>query len=358
MKKYSTYETVSQNEALINELKGNLFEYLVGSFLSRKYDIEREFLKSFDGKIKRQLSGYESKLREIDPVLIERLPKLAMSTASALLPCLPEKISRLFVVGKVAGGSGDKSFGEADLLLEEAGEGGRTVPVGIKLSKENAFVNTKSGGVKSFLKNYFQGIPGVEDWQKRLNRFVDNSFVKMAGELYEIAGLPFQGRFDDAWCDNGYSELPGQLEKNMREVVSKSHCEIIEFIHQAFLSLCEESPHEFANSLYPLMGVSNEKIIQVTCFYGEEVRNGQRSRYLPGSISVLNHPMLMKEMEEVAIGDLKGNINSFEIKLANYLLQIRVKPMNKFTAPSVKINCSNKKIKKIKKKLDRFNPKQ
>ena len=35
--------------------------------------------------------------------------------------------------------------------------------------------------------------------------------------------------------------------------------------------------------------------------------------------------------------------SSFEISLSKILLQIRCKPMNKFTVPGLKINCSIKK---------------
>ena len=45
--------------------------------------------------------------------------------------------------------------------------------------------------------------------------------------------------------------------------------------------------------------------------------------------------------ENVTIHPVSGN-TSFIIELDHVYLQIRVKPMNSFTAPSMKVNCSIK----------------
>ena len=48
------------------------------------------------------------------------------------------------------------------------------------------------------------------------------------------------------------------------------------------------------------------------------------------------------ENVDVQFGELKPGISSFEIVFGKTTLQIRVKPMNKFTAPALKVNCSVK----------------
>ena len=114
---WKAYEDTSQNEALINEFKGNLFEYLVASHLAKSFQIESRFITSFGGAIKEQLSAYESWLRKNDPVLTQKLPILAKQTALELQSSLPKEIDNVIVMGKSAGGSHNDSYKEADLVI-------------------------------------------------------------------------------------------------------------------------------------------------------------------------------------------------------------------------------------------------
>ena len=59
MKEFPIFENTVQNEAIINEFKGNLFEYLVAAFLAAHFRVERTFSDSFQGWMREQLSRYE-----------------------------------------------------------------------------------------------------------------------------------------------------------------------------------------------------------------------------------------------------------------------------------------------------------
>ena len=148
---------------MINEIKGHLFEYLVGWSLARRYGVEKDFIRGFTGSLRSRLTSYQSFLQQNDEQLYRQLPLLSDSTVQGLLSYLPSSIKHIRVIGKIAGASHDQTRHEADILLE----GDEIIPVSLKLCKENSFVNTKSGGVKSFLAKYFALLPDHKKWQEK-----------------------------------------------------------------------------------------------------------------------------------------------------------------------------------------------
>ncbi|TDJ07197.1 MAG: hypothetical protein E2O68_03960 [Deltaproteobacteria bacterium] len=324
------YNTPSQKEALLNELKGNLFEYLVGQSLAFKKGILPQFYKNFGGQIKNQLVEYENWLRKNDPTLFSKLPQLADSLARELIPHLPDKPDNLLVIGKAGGHR--HSLNEADLLVFK---GKRPVPISVKLCKTKAFVNTKSGGVKSFLVKYFQTFYQAPLWQTQLNEALKLSFKNMGHELYELEGMDFRGEFDDRW---DHSHLPGKVPAEMRPKILKFYSEVIGEIYEIFLEMYAISPEKLKACLYPIMGFGSKEMIQATCFHG--IENGQK--YHLKGIKIFTGSSLVHNLKDFKIEKIKKNLSSFEIKAGELTLQIRVKPMNIFTTPAVKINCSIK----------------
>ncbi|OUR97784.1 hypothetical protein A9Q84_06170 [Halobacteriovorax marinus] len=337
MKEYQPIDTPAQKEALINEFKGNLFEYLVGQLLSRHYKIEADFTRSFGGEIRSQLTHYDHWLRVHEPDLVRQLPILAQTVIKSLIDFLPEKVSKIFVIGKSAGGSHNKSWDEADLLVQSFD---LLIPISIKLCKSHAFVNTKSAGIKSFISNYFSSFSEATYFQNIINEGVERRFENMALELHEKAGIEFFGRFDHRWTDAGHSELPGQLPRDYNEIVVKTYYECIKDIYESFLNFKKSNEVEFIKSLLPLIGLSNPEIIQVTCFHSES--GGKK--YIPKGVHLLDGKSLDGKNTSIEILKLKDNISSFEMQLFGLRLQVRVKPMNKFTSAAFKVNCSIKEI--------------
>ena len=95
---FTNYKGKAGREALINELKGNLFEYIVGHHLSRLLRIEEQFIGNFDLGLKRRFFQYESKLRELDPDLLRELPNMAQIVASKIVDEIEETFFCSFVV--------------------------------------------------------------------------------------------------------------------------------------------------------------------------------------------------------------------------------------------------------------------
>ncbi len=342
-KKYAPIDTLVQKEALLNEFKGNLFEYLVASLLARHYKIEGTFISSFGGEIRKQLGEYEQWIRKNEPTLLSQLPILAKSLCDELISELPKQVDNILVVGKSAGGSHDERFNEADILILE---NKNVIPISIKLCKDHSFVNTKSGGARSFLTKYFSQFETSASEQIAINESIDQNFLQMGHALYELAGLEFQGRFDDRWTNEGYPELPGQLNKEMnKKVVATYYCAISN-LYSAMKRLWVSDKNTFLKSLYPLIGLGNQEMIQATCFHVATNKNGKLVKYNLARNHVLCGSELISSDLSYSFVDLKENISSFEIKFPKFVLQIRIKPMNRFTQAAFKDNSSVKWKKK------------
>lgn len=341
MKHWDVLNTNSQNEALINEFKGNLFEYLVGQKLSQASNIESDFIHSFGGELKNLLGSYELWLRKNDPVCLRELPSLAAQTCSELSSKLPSKINKIRVVGKSAGGSHNEVVGEADIILEGPEN---ITPISLKLCKKGAFVNTKSAGIRSFFHKYFSPTFGniATEKQNHLDDFLDQSFERMGHELYQSCGLEFKGKFDSDWT---LGELPGQLEPEMREIIWKHYQRVIKEIYNSVLEFFNTNEDTLKKSLKLLLGFGEENLIQAICFHKEVSLGGKKSRYQFSELKIHKEEDFFGNNSIIKINELKAGISSFEIVLNNFVLQIRVKPMNKFTVPAMKINCSLKSLK-------------
>lgn len=339
MKTYTMIETKAQKEALINEFKGNLFEYLVASFMARNHKIERAFISSFGGAMKEQFSHYEQWLRQNEPELLKELPVLAQKTAQALDAHLPKDLQNILVMGKMAAGAHDMTFGECDIMAVGAHQ---QVPFSLKLCKGGAFVNTKSAGVKSFLSSYFSAFSMANKYQEEFSRFIDESFIRMGHELYHMAGLEFSGRFDSEWTSEGHSELPGQLPSPMQKVVLQTYYDLAQKLHFYLLELYKSDAQKFAACLWPLIGQRDNELIQATCFHKSIRKDGIEKKYQLSGLLVHKHERNDDASDAVEIIPIKDSISSFEIHFRGLILQIRIKPMNKFTTASYKVNCSIK----------------
>jgi len=321
-----------RQDALINEYKGNLFEYLVGLRLSQLYHIEPDFHQNLDIRLKQQFKEYESILRKIGPDILNKLISFSDKTAQQILLFIPENLVRVRIVGKIKDTQVKDEFKEADLLLITHR---KTIPLSLKLSKSGAYVNTKSAGVKSFIEKYFAHFRNALIYQQELNQLIDRYFYEMGQALYQSIGLDFKGAFDESWGEEGYSDLPGQLPETMRKIVQHNYKQTIFQIY-AILEKMSHDREPFARSLLNLIGFGHPEMLQVICF-NKKLCN--RS-YEIDAIQAGNCAEKMSEVNHFEVMPFNPQISSFEIRFPNFQLQIRIKPMNKFTTPSYKINCS------------------
>lgn len=313
----------ARKEALLNEYKGNLFEFLVGISIARKFKKEVLFLESIPKGISQMLKVQEAYVRSYYPELLIDLPVLATSLGEDIIAKLGiDFIDSLSLVGKGAATGLDSDIHEGDLLIKVSKE---IYPISIKLNKYSAATNTKSAGVKSFFSKYFND---CEELQKKVNKEIDMAFDEFSFALHNEEGLEWDKNFNE-WVMKGLPTLPGELSDEYREIYLNMLYKMSEIFYKGIISLKEKD--DFLDSLFPLIGFGSEKIVQATCFHKDNYKKG------------INQIMLKKN-------DLKNNFkiqnkeksSYFNIAFDSFILQIRIKAMNKFINKSFKVNCSVK----------------
>jgi hypothetical protein len=318
---------------LINEYKGNIFEYLVALQLAKHFGLEASFYDELDRTYLAILQKYEQALRQSDPELVRILPKWADQAAHELIAVLPSllNLKKILLVGKLSGGALRKEMHESDFLLETEDSG---LPISLKLCKSQHYVNTKNAGTQSFIARYFPMASALQK-QEEINRGLASSYYEMGKELYRQAGIshPFLGSFGPEWSEQGFSELPGELTPAMKKTLGHFYHRVIALVYQACCDLYREDARIFTLSLLELCGISHPQMVQVTCFHSVQQEL---------EVKILGQDDFAQAFQELAFSPLKPGISSFELSLGKFLLQIRAKPMNKFTSMGLKINCSLK----------------
>ena len=319
----------TKKEALFNEVKGSLFEYLVAREIAVKGNEELSFQRSLDKNYLTVLSQQDRMVRQFYPDMLPFLHSASKAAANRIIDYLKVVPTSPKVVGKFSNSvSLSSELHEADLILNVNSE---NLPVSLKLNKKNAFVNTKSGGIKSFFLQYFPFIdPGV---QQKFNQFVDMEFSRMAYELHALHDLEYPGHFN-LWISKGLSELPGELDPDSRAILKAYYARIAEEMHTIYKRALSLHPEAFKASLPALMGFSSPEILQVIYFH-------EFPENTDPVIDIHTKGDIQSGLNETVLKDFTG-ISSVEFEIGNWSLQVRVKPMNKFTTTAIKINCSVK----------------
>jgi hypothetical protein len=328
-----------QIESLLNECKGNLFEFLVGQSLSRRFKKEDVFLLSLPRDFRGRLQFYEETIRSHDSNLLENLPKLAFAVSENLEhhALFKNKMNLSFtVIGKMVATNSTELWNETDIVVTEEVQNGHQKKyfLSLKLTKDHSYTNTKSAGIKSFIEKYFSSFGSQAIlYQSKLNHSVDESFYMMGYKLYSLIDQEFRGNFDSRWS-NHYTELPGELNPQMKQFVHDNYFRVAQKIHEFLRELQLIDAHKFYQSLHALCGFGNPDILQVSCFH---------QNALLKEIVIKSHSDLFtNDPSEIRIKELTPGMGSFDISFERFILQIRVKPMNKFTTAAYKINCSIK----------------
>lgn len=316
----------TKKEALFNEVKGSLFEYLVAKEIAKKGEEELSFQSSLDRNYLNVLSQQDRMVRQFYPEMLPFLSKVSSLTANTLMESLKEVPKNPKVVGKFSNSTLAQELFEADLVVSTTkGE----LPISLKLNKKNAFVNTKSGGIKSFFTQYFSFLETVI--QQKFNLFVDLEFNRMAYEVHALYELDYPGNFD-LWVKKGFSELPGELNPEAREILKAYYARIAQEMHNILTDGYKHNPEAFKTSLPALMGFGSHEILQVICFH--EFPSDENA-----VIDIHSYQEVESELSKLALKPF-NNISSVEVEMGSWSLHIRVKPMNKFTTTAIKINCS------------------
>jgi hypothetical protein len=324
---------VKRQEALLNEYKGNIFEYLVCIEISKIFNKEIHFISALPLDLQVILEQQESFLRNYYPYLLIELPKLAAKAATEFVKKEKLKsIDRVLLAGKKLATTQDSNFKEADILVYKSSDS--YLPISLKLSKMNAFVNTKSAGVRTIFDKYFDQFEDVS-LQEDFNHFVDIEYESLAIKLHDILDIPYTNLFEN-WERLEKPVLPGQLEGQCHVDLIDYYKKVNKYLFKTFSDLLEKDKSKFLDGVLRLMGFSNSEMIQLTAFYLLKNEEFVKTKV---DVSYLKD-IYTSEMFHI---EMKHNPTNFEVKLNDSILQVRIKPMNKFTSKSYKVNCSIKK---------------
>ncbi len=318
-------------EALVNELKGNLFEYVLALEVSQKLGIKHSFLKNIPQDYLQKLNDYDNVLRSLDSSLYVKLPQLAKTAAEfVLLNLSKDKIEKVELIGK------SSSTGhEGDLRLTN--DQHEVKYISLKFCKKGSYVNTKSAGLKTFIAKYFSSFSSAPSVQLTLNNHFEICHERMLQELNRETGLGLTSKgLHSDWEKLGYSLLPGKLPPHLSLIIHRSYYQIAELLYFELLKFDQEDSAKFNLSLRPLLGFSSESICQLFCFYD----NTKEKNYDNIEMKWLT-TSYYEGLKRQFISP-KEQKSSLTLSLASDLFQIRVKPMSSFLAPSYKINCSLK----------------
>lgn len=93
-------QNLTNKEALFNEVKGSLFEYLMGLRVSRLAENELEFLESLDKNYLNVLSQQDRMVRQFYPDMLSFLGQVSDVSAKKLVEYLGEIPSKSVLRGK------------------------------------------------------------------------------------------------------------------------------------------------------------------------------------------------------------------------------------------------------------------
>lgn len=314
-----------RSDALLNEYKGNLFEFLVAKTLASHFEFEDRFLSEYETSSFDTLMQQEDFIRNYYPAYLDFLPYAANLTAMALIDRYKiSNCSDVWVIGKKQAAQKEE-YDEADLIIY----GTDKIKCSLKFSRASSFVNTKSAGIRSFFKSYF-----ASNLQESFNRFWDLEWDVFARKMHELADLEYSCDFT-SWKKSRSEVLPGELTGDFQDCLHHFYSVITKEIYDILLKISQENKKLFISNLYPLMGFSHVDIKQVCFFYDKNEEN-----YKDKEITIHAYDEIVSKSNEELEVVLKRN--NIEIKLSNVVLQIRLKPMNTFVNKGYKVNCSVK----------------
>ena len=309
--------------ALLNDLKGALFEFKVAHFLSQHWHLEAEFLNSISKKFQSLLAEQERILRVHYPEQLPIIMTHALALSELIIKNEQNKVSKIHLIGEL-----QDQRSEGDVSYEVAG---KMKWISLKLTKSKSFINTKSGGVKSFIIEYFQVFKTAKIDQEEFNNMIVEEFKMLSFKMEQSLGLETSSDFSSL-KKQGSSQLPGELSGQSRVLLLEFIKKLKNHLRKILKSYHDQNPKLFNSCLQVIMGFSNhDQLLGLSMISS---MNNVNSR-------LIAFDECLKQMSSLVWSNTK-NYTSFQLDLKEWKLQIRIKPMNKFTSPSYKVNCSVK----------------
>lgn len=306
--------------SFLNEIRGAMLEFSCANSIAQKFNFLEKFYKNLPTEIYHELLQYQDFMRENDPEGLEFITKVGHEFGQKLSGNDLGVLNSIYLTGKT---KLNNHIHESDIVLDFQK---KQQMISLKLIKMDSFINSKSAGSKSFFSKYFND----EIYQQFFNQQVTNHFQNFKIRFFNFFDAPIEKYTFNELCRlENITDRPGQLPEELRLMLFDFYAEIIKMIFDYFDQKINDS--KFQDQLRPLMGLGNEKIKVCVVEYKKSFKNYKINFYDVNEFSTRNF----------MVCPISGH-TSFNIDLDKLILQIRVKPMNSFTAPSLKVNCSIK----------------
>jgi hypothetical protein len=292
-----------------NEIRGHLFEYLVGQEWAKLSHLERFYLESVGEVALERLKRDQEALRENDFLLGPQLQGLAKATVQALSQRWTQ-IDRINLLGL----TNTETKGAADLTV---GFQDQRWGLSLKLAKWGNTIHARNAGMRSFLAKYFSH-PEAPMLQTKLNQKLDilNDEFKFLLNENEIQ----------------INALPSTMVGTERGPLLEYYYKQIKLVKEGIDILLSVDRKKFQEGLILLSGFDTTVNDQVICFH-----QGDHTFH---SLKMKSRTEIEEVWKDFQLKDIKEPVSSFDVEGQGGTLKIRVKPMMGLQERSYKVNCS------------------
>ena len=127
---------------------------------------------------------------------------------------------------------------------------------------------------------------------------------------------------------------PGQVSEKDRLVIKNYYHALNREFFKSLNDLAKMNQNQFCQGILKLIGFSSKDIFQLIYFYERK-----ENAFVGGKVLLETNEFVEFNNLEIP-KNLSDDSSFFKIKFCNKDIQFRIKPMNKFTTPGVKINVS------------------
>lgn len=308
-------------KSFLNEIRGRLLEFSCAKGLACFYKIEHEFFALLSSSEISELQQYQNYLIQYDQSFYQYIESAGNEFIKKINPAKDKSVKSVILTGQL---QNQNKFKEADIVAI----GEVNFLYSIKLIKENSFINSKSAGIKSIFGKYFN----ENELQLTLNKNIELYFDQFKLHFFNFFDVHVDElSFVELLKKFNITDRPGQLPQELSVILFDFYRKCVSDIHQHFVQLLNQNKIKFLENIKPLIGFGRDDLNVVTFYHCADF----------SKVRLDIHDKSVMSTKNVQISELSGH-TAFLIELDHLILQIRVKPMNSFLAPSLKVNCSVK----------------
>lgn len=303
-------------QGIVHQRIGAIFEWSVCHLLAQKWQCEEVLLNTLHENYFKNLEDYQRDIYNFSSEKYYLIIQGARETAHYIDSLYGKNKYVPFPLRPTE----DSHFTEADIFLS----GAQKVGISLKFSFNHSFINTKSAGYQSILSQYFSQDFSLE---KQLKISLATNHYRLMEEL--SSEFSFKGDFSTQdWMKQGLPILPGELEGQAQKILHHYYSDLAGDLYQALRIILDTDLNCFVAGIKKIMGFSDLNTIQVVTRYDKE----------SGYFNV-QHFDLANSFFGIKSMTHQAGASYINIEMdSGHILRLRVKPMDKFIVPGIKVN--------------------